>query len=112
MSELIKVDFKERKVVNRVDLEAPVPEWSAKKDPYFKGFIEGIILSAEEMHKSGGDWRRMVIVLQDETSLEGDVCITLWDKNVVTDEQASDILMIACNKIDIRAEEKASYEES
>lgn len=95
MSELIKVDFKKREVVQRTDLEAPQPEWRAAKDPDFKRFVEGMAHVAEHMNLKGLCWRRMAIIAQ-----EGDTCLAIWDQNVWGNEEVSDALMMACAKVD------------
>lgn len=94
-AELIKVDFKSRTVQERVNLAEPAPEWRAAKDPNFKAFIEGMVHVAQNMHQDGYDWRRMVVVSQDN-----DACVILWDQSVWGKEEVSDALMMACSKVD------------
>lgn len=106
MSELIRVDFKARTVTSRQDLDKPVeplPEWSAAKDPSFKSYVEGMAHIAEAAYKSGGDWRRMIIILQPD-STDDDTCFTIWDQSVMTDEQVSDCLMLSANKVDLQSQ--------
>lgn len=100
MSELISVDFKAGVVTQRVDLDKPVviPEWSAAKDPNFKAFVEGIAYAAEEMHKTGGSWRRMVVVVHDEAKGD-DTCYTLWDQSVIDDKEVMRILDLSKNRV-------------
>lgn len=107
MSELIKVDFKSRAVVERVDLEKPEPpkpEWSAAKDPGFKTYVEAMVHIAEASHKAGHNWRRMIIVLQPDKG-DDETCYTIWDSSTMNNEQASDCLMLAANKVDSLIEE-------
>jgi hypothetical protein len=108
MSELIKVDFKAGVVVERIDLEKPVPpepEWSAVKDPNFKMYIESIVHVAELTHKAGGNWRRMIVTLQPDAS-DNETCYTIWDQGTLTREQASDCLMLSANRVEASAAEE------
>jgi hypothetical protein len=94
MSELIVVDFKKREVVKRTDLEAPIPAWSAAKDPDFKAFVEGMVAVAEAMQSDGLEWRRMVIVAG-----EGDTCFSVFDSNTWGAAEVIETLEFAVEKI-------------
>uniref|UniRef100_A0AAU6W149 Uncharacterized protein n=1 Tax=Pseudomonas phage Nican01 TaxID=3138540 RepID=A0AAU6W149_9CAUD len=106
MSELIKVDFKARKVTGRQDLDVvPHTDWKAAKDPLFKEFVNGLAMAAESFKAMGGDWTRAVIVMHDPNPPGRDeICFTIWDSNIQTNEEVSDSLMIACSKVDIDGE--------
>lgn len=113
MSELISVDFKSRTVTARVDLDKPaepVPEWSAAKDPDFKVFVEAVAAVAEMVHKEGGDWRRMIFVMQNRYEDKEETCYTLYDRNTITNAEASDALMLAASKIDYSEAESQEVE--
>ncbi|UIS24569.1 hypothetical protein S21ZY_007 [Pseudomonas phage ZY21] len=105
MSELIKVDFKTRKVTGRQDLDViPHSEWKAAKDPLFKEFVNGLAFAAETFAARGGDWTKAIVVMCDESAGASGECFTIWDSNIQNNEQVSDALMIACSKVDIDGE--------
>lgn len=106
MSELINVDFKRRAVTSRQDLDVvPHTDWKASKDPLFKEFVAGLAMAAESFKALGGDWTRAVIVMHDQPPGREEVCFTIWDSNIQTNEEVSDALMIACSKVDIDGEQ-------
>lgn len=107
MSELISVDFKAGLVTKRVDLDKPevIPDWSAAKDPDFKAFVEGIAYAVEAMHKAGGTWRRMIVVVQDD-QIEEKACYTLWDQSVLDDKEVMRILETSKDRVSASVEAK------
>lgn len=106
MSELIKVDFKSRKVTGRQDLDVvPHSEWKASKDPLFKEFVAGLAMAAESFKAIGGDWTKAIIVMCDEQAGDTGACFTIWDSNIQSNEQVSDALMMACSKVEVEGGE-------
>lgn len=99
MTELIRVDFKKGKIESRRDLEKPIPQWKAAKDPDFKGFVEGFALACEMAHASGGDWRRAIIVVQDSPPGEDDYCFVVWDNTTIDHESVCASLELAMTKV-------------
>lgn len=99
MSELIRVNFKEGIVIDRRDLEAPVPEWNAKKDPEFKDWVAGIAMLAEAANKFGGNWRRMAIVMADNPPGKESFCMTMWDNSQIPREDVVEAMHLAIEKV-------------
>lgn len=101
-AELIRVDFKSRKVTERAQLlskEAQEAPWVAAKDPDFKEYVQGIAELAEAMVEQGGDWKRMIVVMHDKVEADKTVCLTLYDNIALEESEVSAILTLANAKV-------------
>lgn len=100
-AELIRIDFKSRKVTERAQLpskEAQEAPWVAAKDQDFKEYVQGIAELAEGMVEQGGDWKRMIVVMHDKVD-EKTVCLTLYDNISLEESEVSAILTLANAKV-------------
>lgn len=94
-AELIQVDFKEGKITGRRQLPekgATVPDWKATKDPMFREFVKTMAASAEFCHESGGDWRRLLIIMCDQPPGMDPFCHVISNESVLSSEDALCVL--------------------
>ncbi|MEG0062967.1 MAG: hypothetical protein RR740_00040 [Pseudomonas sp.] len=99
MSELIKVDFKKREVVSRQDLDAPVPAWTATKDPEFKEWVAGIAQMAESCHQMGGNWQQMIVIVHGKPAAGDEFCMTMFDGELLPDARAIEVLHTSATRL-------------
>lgn len=102
MCELIKVDFKQGRVIGRGPTDPPPKAiWQAKKDPDFKEWMGNLAYVAEMMvNELDGDWRRMVAVFFDPNCGENGQCLTIWDNNTITDKEAMVALSVSLLRLE------------
>lgn len=102
-AELIQVDFQKGQVRSRRQLPEkdapPADAWKALKDPDFKEWVKGVAATAEACAQSGGDWRRMIMIMADQPPGEDEFCITVWDNNTIQSGDVIDILSLSLGKV-------------
>ena len=91
--ELIRVDFKNRKVKGREQLGEEAPIYNPYKDEAFKGLTAAMADLAVSTAGEGGDPNRMIVIAVDSEAM-------LMDGDLISDQEAIDCLKSLVAKLE------------
>lgn len=89
VTELIRVDFKSKKIKSRVQLPGKEEVFDPKKDEFTRAFVEVVESISSQANEAGVDHTKMILILHDK---EVDNFWILFENSVMSSEDVQESL--------------------